>query len=174
MEEPGRSLGVGHDWVSSLSLFTFMHWRRKWQPTPVFLPGESQGQGSLWAAVYGVAQSWTRLKWLSSSSSSSSSMACSPPGYSVHGISQVRILEWVAVSFSGDLPNPRIEPVSCIGRWVLYHQATWEAHTPWITYAFIPDLLVPGWNHSIYSHLNLTSLAPTYLHCIGFSQALLY
>jgi hypothetical protein len=33
--------------VTSLSLFTFMHWRRKWQPTPVFLPGESQGQGSL-------------------------------------------------------------------------------------------------------------------------------
>ena len=31
----------------SLSLFTFMHWRRKWQPTPVFLPGESQGWGSL-------------------------------------------------------------------------------------------------------------------------------
>ena len=33
--------------MTSLSLFTFMHWRRKWQPTPVFLPGESQGQGSL-------------------------------------------------------------------------------------------------------------------------------
>ena len=52
MEEPGRlqsvgSLRVGHDWVTSLSLFTFMHWRRKWQPTPVFLPGESQGPGSL-------------------------------------------------------------------------------------------------------------------------------
>ena len=51
-EEPGRlqsmgSLRVGHDWVTLLSLFTFMHWRRKWQPTPVFLPGESQGQGSL-------------------------------------------------------------------------------------------------------------------------------
>ena len=30
-----------------LSDFTFMHWRRKWQPTPVFLPGESQGRGSL-------------------------------------------------------------------------------------------------------------------------------
>ena len=41
------SLRVGHDSVTSLSLFTFMHWRRKWQPTPVFLPGESQGQGSL-------------------------------------------------------------------------------------------------------------------------------
>ena len=41
------SLRVGHDWPTSLSLFTFMHWRRKWQPTPVFLPGESQGQRSL-------------------------------------------------------------------------------------------------------------------------------
>ena len=41
------SLRIGYDWASSLSLFTFMHWRRKWQPTPVFLPGESQGWGSL-------------------------------------------------------------------------------------------------------------------------------
>ena len=51
-EGPGRlqamgSLGVGRDWATSLSLFTFMHWRRKWQSTPVLLPGESQGQGSL-------------------------------------------------------------------------------------------------------------------------------
>ena len=51
-EEPGRlqsmgSLRVGHDWVTSLWLFTFMHWRRKWQPIPVFLPRESQGWGSL-------------------------------------------------------------------------------------------------------------------------------
>ena len=120
-EEPGRlqsmvSLRVGHNSVTSLSLFTFMHWRRKWQPTPVLLPGESQGRGSLvgcrlwdrtesdttgrlqfhfsvsctgegngnplqcsclenprdggawWAAIYGVAQNWTRLKLLSSSS----------------------------------------------------------------------------------------------------------
>ena len=57
-----------HDWATSLSLFTFMHWRRKWQPTPVFLPGESQGRGAWWAAVYGVTQSRTRLKRLSSSS----------------------------------------------------------------------------------------------------------
>ena len=52
MDEPGGlqsmgSLRVEQDWVTSLSLFTFMHWRRKWQPTPVFLPGESQGRGSL-------------------------------------------------------------------------------------------------------------------------------
>ena len=38
---------VGYNWSTSLSLFTFMHWRRKWHPTPVFLPGESQGWGSL-------------------------------------------------------------------------------------------------------------------------------
>ena len=63
-------LGVGHDWATSLSLFPFMHWRRKWQPTPVFLPGESQDGGAWWAAVYGVARSRTRLRWLSSSSSS--------------------------------------------------------------------------------------------------------
>ena len=49
-EEPGRlqsmgSLRVGHK--RHFSLFTFLHWRRKWQPTPVFLPGESQGQRSL-------------------------------------------------------------------------------------------------------------------------------
>ena len=51
-EEPGRlqSMGswrVGHDWATSLSLFTFMHWRRKWQHTPVFLPGKSHGGRSL-------------------------------------------------------------------------------------------------------------------------------
>ena len=51
-EEPGKlqSMGllrVGHDWATWLSLFTFMHWKRKWQPTPVFLPGESQGWWSL-------------------------------------------------------------------------------------------------------------------------------
>ena len=51
-EEPGGpqsmgSLRVGQDSTTSLSLFTLMHWRRKWQPTPVFFPGESQGRGSL-------------------------------------------------------------------------------------------------------------------------------
>ena len=52
VEEPGglQSMGsrrIGPSWATSLSLFTFMRWRRKWQPTPVFLPGESQGRGSL-------------------------------------------------------------------------------------------------------------------------------
>ena len=67
-EEPGGlqsmgSLGVGHDWATSLSLFTFMHWRRKWQPTPVFVLGGSQGRinlhpintwGAIWSNLYVV------------------------------------------------------------------------------------------------------------------------
>ena len=64
---------------TQLSDFTFMHWKRKWQPTPVFLPGESQGQGSLvsyhlWGRT--VGHDWSDLaaattgegipRWLSS------------------------------------------------------------------------------------------------------------
>ena len=109
MEEPGGlqsmgSLGVGHDWATSLSLSTFMHWRRKWQPTPVFLPRESHGRGSLvgfrlWgrtesdmseatyqqqqqqATVHGVAKSWTRLSnftFTFSSLQSLSPILCDP------------------------------------------------------------------------------------------------
>ena len=65
MEEPGRlqsmgSLRVRHDWATSLSLFTFMHRRMKWQPTQVFLPGESQGQRSLVGGrLWGLTESDT-------------------------------------------------------------------------------------------------------------------
>ena len=76
-EDPGGlqsmgSLRVRHDGATSLSLFTFVHWRRKWQPTPMLLPGECQGHGSLVGCFLGVAQSRTWLKRLSSSSSSRS------------------------------------------------------------------------------------------------------
>ena len=76
MEEPGRlqpmgSLRVGDDWATSLSLFPFMHGRRKWQPTPVVLPGESQGWWRLMGCrLWGHAELDT-TEWLSSSSSSS-------------------------------------------------------------------------------------------------------
>ena len=87
MGEPDRlqsmgSLRVRHGWATSLSLFTFMHWRRKWQPTPGFLPGESKGRGTWWDAIYGVVQSLTQLKRLSSSSSSN------------HKVNSASILEW--------------------------------------------------------------------------------
>ena len=68
------SLRVGHDWVTSLSLSCI----GEGNGNPVFLPGESQGRGSWWVAVYGVAQSQTRLKRLSSSSSSSSDARSGP------------------------------------------------------------------------------------------------
>jgi len=72
-EEPGRlqsmgSLRVGHDWATSLSLFTFMHWRRNGNPLQCSCLENPRNGGAWLAAVYGVAQ--TRLKRLSSSSSS--------------------------------------------------------------------------------------------------------
>ena len=73
-EEPGRlqSMGswrVGHDWATSLSLFTFMPWRRNDNPLQYSCVENSRDGGAWWAAVYGVTQSWTWLKWLSSHSS---------------------------------------------------------------------------------------------------------
>ena len=78
MEEPGRwqSMGsqrVGHNWATSLSLFSFMHWRRTWQPLQCSCLENPRDGGAWWAAVYGVSQSWTRLKRLSISISINSS-----------------------------------------------------------------------------------------------------
>ena len=69
-EKPGRlhsmgSLRVGPDWATSLSLFIFMHWRRKWHPLRCSCLENPRDRRAWWAAVYGVAQSQTPLKWLS-------------------------------------------------------------------------------------------------------------
>ena len=60
----------------------------------------------------------------------SDSMDCSLSGFFVHGIFQAKILEWVAISYSrGSSPlrdGTSISCVSCIGRRILYHRATWE------------------------------------------------
>ena len=69
MEEPGGlqsmgSLRVRHDWATSLSLLTFMHWRRQWQPTPVFLPGEShrgEPDGLPSMGLHRVRHGWSDL-----------------------------------------------------------------------------------------------------------------
>ena len=60
------SLRVGHAKTTSLSLFTFMHWRRKWHPLQCSCLENPREGGAWWAAVYGVSQSRTRLKRLSS------------------------------------------------------------------------------------------------------------
>ena len=94
--------------------------------------------GAWWAAVYGVTQSRTRLKWLSSSSSSmcyevkvsqSCPTLCSPMGYIIHGILQARILEWVAFLSSRGSSQPRDQTqVSCIaGRF--FSCWAWLKHT---------------------------------------------
>ena len=59
-------------------------------------------------------------------------MDCSLLGSSVHGVFQARILDWVAISFSRGYSWFRDwTRDSCIGRWLLYHWATWEAHVRW-------------------------------------------
>ena len=118
---------VRRDWGTSLSLFTFMYWRRKWQPTPVFLPGEFQGWRSLVAAVYEVAQSWTRLKLLSSSriqykqeyigshsESESHSVRLFATPWTIQSVEFSRPEHWSGQPFPspGDLPNTGIEPRS--------------------------------------------------------------
>ena len=144
-----------------------MHWRRKWQPTPVFLPGESQGGEAWLAAVYGVTQSRTRPKRRSSSSSIlninmmlniiyfpsvinktfqyfsicafifalwkwrslSHVWLCDPMDYTVHGILQTRILEWVAVPFSRVSFQPSNQTqVSHTAGGFFTGWATWETH----------------------------------------------
>ena len=68
-------------------------------------------------------------------------MDFSPPGSSVHGIVLARILEWVAISSSRGFSWPRDwTHVSCIGRWILYHWATWEASNLWVRYYYYPHL----------------------------------
>ena len=81
-------------------------------------------------------------------------MNCSPPGFSVHGISRARIPEWVAISFSrgSSLSRDRTH-VSCIGRQILYHRAIREAQIPSIC---CKQKCVPleGGGLSLFSHLS--------------------
>ena len=123
-EEPGGlqsmgSLRVGHNWATSLSLFTFMHWRRKWQRTPVFLPGESQGRGSLVGCRQSMGSHRVGHDW---------SDLAAAAAVSVHGILQARILEWVAMPSSRVSSQPRDwTHISCVARWILYCWAIREA-----------------------------------------------
>ena len=93
---------------------------------------------------------------------------CSPPGFSVHGIFQARILEWVAIFFCSGSSWPRdqthISCVSCIGRQIFfYHWATWEAHFLY-TYGICTYVCIHIQSHiSICIHIHI----PVYLNiCI--------
>ena len=85
MEESSRLQSMGSLRVESLSLFPFMHWRRKWQPTPVFLPGESQGWGSLVGChLWGRTESDTTEK-------NFTGKFCKSQGSTVHARSSGRV-----------------------------------------------------------------------------------
>ena len=74
-------------------------------------------------------------------------MDCSTPRSSVHGISQARILEWVAISFSrGSSWLRDLTCISCLGRGILYHWATWEAQV-----AVASLQLLPLSSHGVFS-----------------------
>ena len=87
-------------------------WRRKWQPTPVFLPGESHGRRSLWTTVHGVAKlshlsKFSQLMAVKVKVAQSCPTLCDPMDSTVHGILQARILEWVPFPFSRGSSQPR-------------------------------------------------------------------
>ena len=85
-------------------------WRRAWQPTPVFFPGESHGQRSLVGYnPWGRKESDTTERLLCVC------VDCNLPGSSVREISQARILEWVFIFFTRGSSQPRDQTwVSCI------------------------------------------------------------
>ena len=77
-------------------------------------------------------------------------MDCSPPGSSVHGILQARILEWVAISLSREFIPPRNQTcVSCIDKLILYNWATWEA-------------LLEVWGHICLQRFHYLSSLPSF------------
>ena len=108
MEEPGRLQSMGswrvrHDWTTWLSLFTFMHWKGNGNPLQCSYLENPRDGGAWWAAVYGVAQSWTRLKRQQQQQQAPLSMKFFRQEY------QSGLL---LPPPPGDLPNPRIEPRS--------------------------------------------------------------
>ena len=114
-------------------------WRRERLPTPVFWPGEFHGLYSPWGRKESDMTELLSLSYIYNGILSVCAQLCltlcnpkdcSPPGSSVHGIFQARILEQLAISsFRGSSQSRDQIHVSCIsyiGRWILYHRVTWE------------------------------------------------
>ena len=84
-------------------------------------------------------------------------MDCNPPGSSVHEISQTRLQEWVAISFSRGSSQPRDQThVTCIGRWILYYWNTREAHPCRLSTLNPPLKTIPFLLDQIKAHSALT------------------
>ena len=125
--------GVGHNWVTWTFSPASLHWSL--EAEPVGAVGMPAGP---WQPLQ---HKWDEMGSARNCCSCVVSKLCltllrpidySLPGSSVHGISQARILEWVAISFSRGSSQPRDQiPVSCIGRLIIYQGATREAPTYW-------------------------------------------
>ena len=96
-------------------------------------------------------------------------MDCSPPGSSVHGIFQARILEWVAIPFSRGSSQRRDQTlISYIGRQILYHWATGEAHIYIGTKVYVCACMLSRFSHVLFA--TLWSIACQALLSMGFSR----
>ena len=95
-------------------------------------------------------------------------MHSSTPDSSVHEISQERILEWVAISFSRGSSQPRDQTcIFCIGRWILYHWATREAHIFFMyvcMYFAVPGLPCGMWDLTWPGIISWWGIKPSSLH----------
>ena len=88
---------------------------------------------------------------------------CSPPGSSVHRISQIRILEWVAISSCRGSSQSRDQTfISCIGKWILNHYATWENYTPILINFFLKEQYLEQMVTNSSSGLSQTSFSSIY------------
>ena len=147
--------GLGR-WTCSLHFHT-VYWAGGFSKAfeiaaaPALLPGEPMDGGAWRATVHGVAKSQTwHSDWTVQFSSVAQScptlcdpMNCSLPSSSVHRISQARMQEWVAISYSRGSSRPR-DPThtSCIGRQVLYHWATWETWFKKYSLSDLPEIFI--------------------------------
>ena len=172
-EEPGRlqSMGllrVGHDWAASL--FTSMHWRRKWQPTPVFLPGESQGWGSLvgpplWGHTESdmTAATYQQQHYNSISQSLFSVFRLDGIGNYISWMCAagfiwllLQIQFWSYGCFASMHPHHFLSSLCCAYKvFVVYSEKGRRSKERAMIVIFMPEDMSPTPSHSVISYLNL-------------------
>ena len=117
------SLRVKHDWVTSLSLFTFMHWRRKWQPTRVLawrIPGTREPGGLPSKGSHRVRHNWSDL-------AAAAAAECSLPCYSRESINICFIRDYLTL-----LPS-----VSSSDTLLSSKPESWKRNRPFLTFQFV-------------------------------------
>ena len=159
------SLRVGHDWATSLSLFTFLHWR-KWQPPPVFLPGEFQEQGSLVGfRLWGRTESDTteRLNWTELNYFTTLYWFCHTSTWLHHGCTRIPHPEPPPTSFS--IPSLWVIPVHQPQASCILHR-TWTGDSFHIWYFTCFNAILP--NHPTLALSHRIQKTVLYI-CVSFA-----